>query len=647
MTLSKSGGLRFSCRVQDYLHPNTDEAKPYIYKHAPTTENPYHRDVLLEVFGDESYSCWDARYEILRGNLLDPPIISKEVLFAPIDTLRTTLHEPAPPGQDQLNLAPQTTVTSPSFDSYNLDLAKEAFLKRGFSYVQRKDGIYYWTLPGGKVGDEHVSLWEQERTVWIRASTPDAGLPTEATRITDVWDDTGILPQISDTGLPVIDKVLAVREGELSPMAVKRPSPVLHKQERENKVYGTLEENAAQMEHVFNRDARILGLIAETGSGKSYAAESYVLNGGAISLTAKPLLVEEVEQRFQNRNLPSVVRKRTRRYLWEQVKEIPVEVRMATPFQHGNVCEDPERCDALEKKGGDPSESICPQCPVYTECQQRGYLSQFTSLKSAKAQISDPAKLFLDPKHSRIVEKILGQVGDTERLCIIDELKVHRIFLGCDISKSTLEEWRMNWQGNALGNFANALLNALEIKSGFDDNAIGRVRAAMQAFERQEETLIQQMCQVNIAGKVVTSNFVDDESGEVLARFALKFESGASAYIPLDTNATNRLTGKELPVFELDAFELNEDVKIPMSMTQAIELGILDASTVENIRAFPTVYKDSNWTFWHQLKRFFAHYTWDADAPMLWTGYDMKFWIPPVLHPSVKRLLFMSSTLFE
>ena len=135
--------------------------------------------MLLEVFGDESYSCWDARYEILRGNLLDPPIISKEVLFAPIDTLRTTLHEPAPPGQDQLNLAPQTTVTSPSFDSYNLDLAKEAFLKRGFSYVQRKDGIYYWTLPGGKVGDEHVSLWEQERTVWIRASTPDAGLPTE------------------------------------------------------------------------------------------------------------------------------------------------------------------------------------------------------------------------------------------------------------------------------------------------------------------------------------------------------------------------------------------------------------------------------------------------------------------------------------
>ena len=38
------------------------------------------------------------------------------------------------------------------------------------------------------------------------------------------------------------------------------------------------------MQGVFNRDARILGLIAETGAGKSHAAESYVLKGGAISL---------------------------------------------------------------------------------------------------------------------------------------------------------------------------------------------------------------------------------------------------------------------------------------------------------------------------------------------------------------------------
>ena len=647
LTLSKSGGLRFSCRVQNYLHPNTDEAKQYIYKHAPTAENPFYRDVYLEIFGDESYSRWDARYQILHGNLVDPPIISKEVLFAPIDILRAALHEPAPPQQEKLNPALQITSAPPSFGSYNLNLAKEALLKREFSYVQQKDGIYHWTLPGGKVGDQHVSLWEQDGTVWIRASTPDVGLPIEATRITDVWDDTGILPQISDVGLPVTDKVLAVREGELSPLAVKRPPPILYKPERENKVYGTLEENAAQMQQVFNRGARITGLIAEAGAAKSYAAESYVLNGGAISLTAKSLLANKTEQRFQERDLPSVARRKTRRYLWEQVKEVPVEVRMANPFQRGNVCEDPERCDALENRGGNPSESICPQCPVYAECQERGYLSQFAALKDAKVQISSPARLFLDPRHSEMVEEILEQVDDTERLCIIDEAEAYTMFLRCDISKRTLEAWRVNWQGNALGNFANALLNALEIKIGFDDNAVGRVRAAMHAFEGQEETLVEQMCQVNIPGKVVTRNFVDDESGKALACFTIEFKDGASAYVPLDAAAADKLMAKGLPVFELDASELNENMKIPMSMTQAIELGILDVSSVESIRALPTVYKNANWTFWHQLKRFFAYYTWNADAPMLWTGCNMKFWVPPVLHPSVKRLLFMSSTLSE
>ena len=70
-------------------------------------------------------------------------------------------------------------------------------------------------------------------------------------------------------------------------------------------------------------------------------------------------------------------------HLWDQVKDIPVDLRMATPFQGRETsCEDPERCEALEKKGGDPSESICPQCPVYTACQARGYLSQLSTLQN-------------------------------------------------------------------------------------------------------------------------------------------------------------------------------------------------------------------------------------------------------------------------
>ncbi len=147
LTMTKSGGLRFSCRITDYLHPNTDEAKQYIYKHTPTSENPDHRDVYLEILGEAGYSRWDARYEILLGNLSAPPIITKEVLFAFIDMLRATLHEPAPTSENSLEPTLQATPISP---------------------------------------------------------------PAPA---------------------PIDEKVIAIREGKLSPLAIKRPFPVLCKSE--------------------------------------------------------------------------------------------------------------------------------------------------------------------------------------------------------------------------------------------------------------------------------------------------------------------------------------------------------------------------------------------------------------------------------
>ncbi len=152
LTLTNSGGLRFSYRVLDYLHPNTEPAKEYIHKHIPTVDNPYHRDVYLEILGEKGHSRWDTRYEILLGNLLDPPIITKEILFIPIDALRAVLHEPAPPAEDNSELVVQETPTVP---------------------------------------------------------------PVAAS---------------------VDEKVIAIREGTLSPLAIKRPSPVLSKLEHDDTV---------------------------------------------------------------------------------------------------------------------------------------------------------------------------------------------------------------------------------------------------------------------------------------------------------------------------------------------------------------------------------------------------------------------------
>ena len=67
LTLSKSGGLRFSCRVPEYLHPNTEDAKQYIYKYTPTAENSYQKDVYLEILGEEGCALRDPAWKSVRS----------------------------------------------------------------------------------------------------------------------------------------------------------------------------------------------------------------------------------------------------------------------------------------------------------------------------------------------------------------------------------------------------------------------------------------------------------------------------------------------------------------------------------------------------------------------------------------------------
>ena len=554
LTLSKSGGLRFSCRIPGYLHPNTKQARLYVYRGTPTAENPHQHETYLEIFGEKGHNYWDARYEILLGNLVDPPAISREVFFATIDAFRAALHEPVP---QSLQYKESTLDAPHSLGSDELDLAKEAFFKRGFSYLRQEDGFHYWGIR--REGESHnteVSLWESEGKVWICASTPETGLPMEATLITDVWNDTGILLPIPMTGLPIDNKILAAREGKLSPLAIKRPAPMLQKLVPTKTVYEAQEDISVQVQRALNRRVHVLGLSSQTDAGANYEVESVLCQYEPDALsTSNVALSVEVEKFLQKRNVDAVALWRDRTYLWDQVKDIPVDVRMATPFQHGNVCEDPERCQALEKKGGNPSEIICPQCRVYTTCQARGYLSQLSTLQTAKAQILKDHRLFLDPQYAKMVEHLLEGRDETPPLCIINVTRENQLFLECKLLKATLEEWIVNWQGNALGNFATVLLNAVEISSSKSHaDSIKRTRTVIQSFEWLEEELIQQMCHVNVRGRVVARGTIDPETGEELARFTIEFERGVSAYIPLDTAAADRLAAEGLPFFSTPLF---------------------------------------------------------------------------------------------
>ena len=94
LTMTPSGGLRFSCRITDYLHRKPEQI--YIYKHTPIPENADHRDIYLAISGEDCYTPWDTRHEILLGNLIEPPTLEKEILFNLLDKLKAELHQPAP-----------------------------------------------------------------------------------------------------------------------------------------------------------------------------------------------------------------------------------------------------------------------------------------------------------------------------------------------------------------------------------------------------------------------------------------------------------------------------------------------------------------------------------------------------------------------
>ena len=51
------------------------------HKHLPDIGHHRDRDIYVEIIADKGYTRWDARYEILMGNLLDPPTISKGRAF--------------------------------------------------------------------------------------------------------------------------------------------------------------------------------------------------------------------------------------------------------------------------------------------------------------------------------------------------------------------------------------------------------------------------------------------------------------------------------------------------------------------------------------------------------------------------------------
>ena len=510
VTLTKDWGLRFSCRVEEYLHPDTPEATQYIYERCPMPTDLKHREVYVEVKGDMNYSVWDARYEILMGSLLKPPVISSDVLFGLLGFFRSAFHKP---------------------------------------------------VFGSDVPSKEPSVQKSETEGFYKPL------------------------RIEDTRISIPEKTQAIREDNLSPLAIKRPRPVLTKQPYS-------EPKPFEIAKVLETDARVIGI--ETGlrhPDENRKIERALLEKELLFLDLPTDEYAESALRYYE-NEGIIARDwKPRSYLAYVLKHIPIDEQLKHPFKHGNTCIDSYRCNRLSDMGGNPDKIICPKCPVYEECQERGYLSQYKSIKDAAVMVcGTPHQLLMNPQYADPISDVFS---GTDRVYVVNYTYASDLFVENRLSVGQLKSWTQYWGCSILGDFAHALLNAINInKEDLTDNIATRVRSVVKAFGSAEEALVEQMFQVNAA-----------------------IENSSSC--------------------------------IGMSVKDAVAFGVLDIHDAKNIDNIQKTSLYRSWTPWHSLKAFFDHYTRDADAPMCFEKGRLQYWIPPVLHRNVKKLVVLSPSLCE
>lgn len=136
LVISKSGGLRFSCRTPEYTHRKKEQ------KAVATWENHHQeKNLYLEIFGEKGLSRYDARYEIYTGCLLDIPVIDYEAILKIVDDLRSQIGEPRP---EKTKLTSKHKKPSKKHNTVSGDAPIKIVdgLPQDIAWHKRKDGSF-------------------------------------------------------------------------------------------------------------------------------------------------------------------------------------------------------------------------------------------------------------------------------------------------------------------------------------------------------------------------------------------------------------------------------------------------------------------------------------------------------------------------
>ena len=162
-------------------------------------------------------------------------------------------------------------------------------------------------------------------------------------------------------------------------------------------------------------------------------------------------------------------------------------------------CVQPGKFDALRSKGVTPQATLCLSCPAHDACCESGYLSQTRTAQQADYLITAQDGIFFDKSLAGFAKQI---VNDRQRSVtgIVDEVMAHELFSQGVLTKVEFQQMAETWAGTLAGQFAVAIVGALELGPQPDFEKVRQVIETLS--ESAIRFIVKAFTQIRIHGGV-------------------------------------------------------------------------------------------------------------------------------------------------
>lgn len=209
-------------------------------------------------------------------------------------------------------------------------------------------------------------------------------------------------------------------------------------------VIETLGKARVFLKDVFNGKSLLFAIRTDPGTGKTENALTYAITHDVLMPIVGGNLRDEVVERAI-----------------KKFEIIAMGYRgLRTPSEADYLgCIQRERAFTFRLRGYNMYSEICPSCPIYLECQDRGYLSQKETARRSQLVVMPFPTVFLDPGLREFADTYMPKGEDA--LVIHDDLPVHAVFIECTLQTARLRRISKDWNGTPAAECAETILESI------------------------------------------------------------------------------------------------------------------------------------------------------------------------------------------